>query len=164
MSIAVCPGSFDPITVGHVDMIHRAAAMFDEVVVVIANNPAKNYMFSEEKRREMAEVALMGIEGVRVELLGNILLASFCKDIGADVIIKGLRGTSDLEAEQSMALMNRIQGGIDTLFMMSNPELVHVSSSLIKEVATYGGSIRGMVPVNVEAAVKGELSNNRLGF
>lgn len=164
MSIAVCPGSFDPITNGHVDMVRRAASLFDEVVVVIANNPAKSYMFSEEKRRELAEVALMGIEGVRVELLGEILLASFCQDIGASVIIKGLRGTSDFDAEQSMALMNRKLGGIETVFVMSNSEFLHISSSLVKEVANYGGSIRGMVPVNVEAAVKGELSNNRLGF
>ena len=164
MSIAVCPGSFDPITNGHVEMVRRAAAIFDEVVVVIANNPTKDYMFSEEKRREMAEVALMGIEGVRVELLGTILLASFCQDIGANVILKGLRGTSDLDSEQSMALMNYKLSGIDTLFIAANPELVHVSSSLVKEVANYGGSIRGMVPVNVEAAVKGVLSNKILGF
>ena len=164
MSIAVCPGSFDPITNGHVEMVRRARAMFDEVVVVVANNPAKQYMFTEAERCEMAEVALMGIEGVRVEPLGEILLASFCQDIKADVIIKGLRGTSDLESEQSMALMNNKLSGIDTLFMLANPEMIHVSSSLVKEVATYGGSIRGMVPVNVEAAVKGKLSNNRLGF
>ncbi|MBR5950074.1 MAG: pantetheine-phosphate adenylyltransferase [Actinomycetaceae bacterium] len=164
MSIAVCPGSFDPITIGHVDMVRRVAAIFDEVVVVIANNPAKNYMFSEEKRREMAEVALMGIDGVRVEVLGGILLASFCHDIRADVIVKGLRGTSDFEAEQSMALMNSALGDIDTFFIAANPSLVHVSSTLVKEVASYGGSIRGMVPVNVEAALKGALSNNRLGF
>lgn len=164
MSIAVCPGSFDPITAGHVDMVRRAAAMFDEVVVVIANNPAKNYMFSEEKRHEMAEVALMGIEKVRVELLGNILLASFCQDIGANVIVKGLRGVSDLEDEQAMATMNRQIGDVDTVFITACPEMSHLSSSLVKEVANYGGSIRGMVPVNVEAAVKGELSNNRLGF
>lgn len=164
MSIAVCPGSFDPITNGHVEMVRRAAAIFDEVVVVIADNPTKDYMFSEEKRREMAEVALMGIEGVRVELLGTILLASFCQDIGANVILKGLRGTSDLDSEQSMALMNYKLSGIDTLFIAANPELVHVSSSLVKEVANYGGSIRGMVPVNVEAAVKGVLSNKILGF
>lgn len=164
MSIAVCPGSFDPITAGHVDMVRRAAAMFDEVVVVIANNPVKKYMFAEEKRREMAEVALMGIEGVRVELLGNILLASFCQDIGAKVIVKGLRGVSDLEDEQAMATMNRQIGDVDTVFITARSELSHLSSSLVKEIATYGGSIRGMVPVNVEAAVKGELSNNRLGF
>lgn len=164
MSIAVCPGSFDPITNGHVDMISRVANIFDEVVVVIANNPAKNYMFSEEKRHEMAEVALMGIEGVRVERLGPILLASFCQDIGATVIVKGLRGTSDLDVEQSMALMNRKLSGIETFFMGSDPEMAHVSSSLVKEIANHGGSIRGMVPVNVEAAVKGQLSNNRLGF
>lgn len=164
MSIAVCPGSFDPITNGHVEMVRRAAAIFDEVVVVIANNPTKDYMFSEEKRREMAEVALMGIEGVRVELLGTILLASFCQNIGASVILKGLRGTSDLDSEQSMAVMNYKLSGIDTLFITSNPELVHVSSSLVKEVANYGGSIRGMVPVNVEAVLKGVLSNKILGF
>ena len=164
MSIAVFPGSFDPITNGHVDMVRRAADIFDEVVVVIANNPAKNYMFSEEKRRELAEVALMGIEGVRVEFLGEILLASFCQDIGASVIVKGLRGTSDFDAEQSMALMNRKLCGVETVFVMSNSEFLHISSSLVKEVANYGGSIRGMVPVNVEAAVKVELSNNRLGF
>lgn len=164
MSIAVCPGSFDPITTGHVDMVRRAAALFDEVVVVIANNPAKNYMFSEEKRHEMVEVALMGIGGVRVERLGEILLASFCQDVGASVIIKGLRGVSDLEDEQAMATMNRQVGDVDTIFITARPELSHLSSSLVKEVANYGGSIRGMVPVNVEAAVKGELSNNRLGF
>lgn len=161
MSIAVIPGTFDPITAGHVDMIRRARAMFDEVVVIVAQNPAKEPMFSASERQEMAEIALGDLEDVRVEILDG-LLAPYCQDIGANTIVKGLRGPADLETEQAMAMMNRHISGIETVFLLSNPTLGHVASSLVKEVAAYGGSIRGLVPINVEAALKGKLSNYRL--
>ncbi len=161
MSIAVCPGSFDPITAGHVDMVRRARQLFDEVIVLVAKNPSKEPMFSPEERREMAEVALMGVDGVKVEILDG-LLASYCQDVRANAIVKGLRGPADLENEQAMAKMNRHLANLETVFLLSDPSLVHVASSLVKEVAAYGGTIRGLVPINVEAALKGKLANNRL--
>lgn len=160
MSIAVCPGSFDPITVGHVDMIRRARQMFDEVIVVIARNASKQTMFTDFERADMAELALSDIAGVRVDILDG-LLAPYCQDVGASAIVKGLRGAADLETERAMALMNRSLTGIETVFVLSDPSLEHVSSSLVKEIASYGQSIRGLVPMNVEMAVKGKLSNKR---
>ncbi|MBE6484693.1 MAG: pantetheine-phosphate adenylyltransferase [Actinomycetaceae bacterium] len=154
MTIAVCPGSFDPITLGHVDVIRRARGLFDEVVVAVGANPAKRYLFSAEERCALASEALAEIPGVRVQLLPG-LIAEYCRDIGAVAIIKGLRGAADYDGEQAMALMNRHLTGIETVFIMGDTNLGHVASSLVKDVACHGGDISGLVPENVaEALVK----------
>lgn len=141
-------------------MIRRARQMFDEVIVLVARNASKQAMFTDFERADMAELALSDMSGVRVDILDG-LLAPYCQDVGASAIVKGLRGPADLEVERAMALMNRNLSGIETVFVLSDPSLDHVSSSLVKEIAGYGQSIRGLVPMNVEMAVKGKLSNRR---
>ncbi|GAA4430021.1 pantetheine-phosphate adenylyltransferase [Georgenia halophila] len=153
MSLAVCPGSFDPITVGHVDVVRRARVMFDEVVVAVAHNPAKKYLLDVERRADLARDALGGLDGVRVDVVPG-LLATYCADVGASAVVKGIRGPADLDAEQSMALMNRHLTGVETVFVLGDPALAHVASSLIKDVARYGGDVTGLVPPAVAAALR----------
>ncbi|GAA1654865.1 pantetheine-phosphate adenylyltransferase [Georgenia ruanii] len=157
MSLAVCPGSFDPITYGHVDVVRRARAMFDEVVVVVAHNPAKRYLFDAEQRVALARAALADLPGVRVELVDG-LLARYCADVGAVAIVKGLRGAADFDSEQAMALMNRHLVGIETVFVMGDPTLGHIASSMVKDVAGHGGPIDDLVPPAVAAALHQALS------
>ena len=152
MSLAVCPGSFDPITLGHVDVVRRALEMFDEVVVAVAHNPAKRYLFGADERVDLARAALADLPGARVELVPG-LLARYCADIGAAAIVKGLRGAADFDSEQSMALMNRHLAGVETVFVMGDPALGHVASSLVKDVASHGGRVDDLVPAAVAAAL-----------
>ncbi|WP_127131396.1 pantetheine-phosphate adenylyltransferase [Georgenia sp. SYP-B2076] len=153
MSLAVCPGSFDPITLGHVDVVRRAREMFDEVVIAVAHNPAKRYLFAPEERVGLARAALADLDGVRVALVPG-LLARYCADVGAAAIVKGLRGAADFDAEQSMALMNRHLAGVETVFIMGDPTLGHVASSLVKDVASHGGRVDDLVPPAVAAALQ----------
>ncbi len=162
MSRAVCPGSFDPITLGHVDVVRRARAMFDEVVVAVAHNPDKRYLFAPEQRVALAEEAVAGIDGVRVTLVEG-LLAEFCTQIGATAVVKGLRGAADYDAEQAMALMNRHLAGIETVFVMGDPGLGHVASSLVKDVARHGGQVDDLVPAGVAAALRTALGAAETG-
>ncbi|VEI14034.1 pantetheine-phosphate adenylyltransferase [Trueperella bialowiezensis] len=152
MSIAVCPGSFDPLTLGHVDVVKRARGMFDEVIVGVAQNAKKRYLFSDAERVALAREALQGIDGVRVELVGG-LLADFVRERGAVAIVKGLRGAADYDDEQAMALLNRHLSGIETVFIMGDPALNHVASSFVKEIAAYGGKIDDLVTANVAQAL-----------
>lgn len=142
----VCPGSYDPVTNGHVDVITRAAALFDEVVVAVLYNPTKQGAFPVEQRASLLESALEGVHGVRVETFANRLLVDVCSDVGAQSIVKGLRGGTDFAYELPMALMNRHLTGIETVFLPGDPQFEHVSSSLVKEVAAHGGDVRGLVP------------------
>ena len=144
-SLAVCPGSFDPITLGHVDVVKRALSLFDEVIVAVANNPSKSHFLDSDQRVMLARQALAGVAGVTVEPVTG-LLADFCMERGARAIVKGLRGTADFEAELSMSLLNRHLSGIETVFIMGDPALNHVASSLVKEIARYGGDVTGLVP------------------
>ncbi|MPV36229.1 pantetheine-phosphate adenylyltransferase [Georgenia subflava] len=153
MSLAVCPGSFDPITLGHVDVVRRARSMFDEVVVAVAHNPAKKYRFDAEERVGLARAALTGIDGVRVDLVPG-LLATYCAEVGAAAIVKGLRGAADFDSEHAMALMNRHLSGIETVFVMGDPTLAHVASSLVKDVARHGGPVDDLVPSAVADALR----------
>lgn len=153
MSIAVCPGSYDPLTLGHLDVIDRAAAMFDEVIVVVADNYAKKYMFSVAERVELAEKAVADRPRVRVEADSG-LIAEFCERVGASAIVKGLRGAADFDGEQAMALMNRHLTGIETVFVMGNPAMGHIASSMVKDVATHGGKIDDLVPSHVAEALQ----------
>lgn len=152
---AVCPGSFDPITLGHVDVLVRAAALYDEVVVAVLHNPAKTGTFGVEERIGFIERALpaSAADRVRVEAFAGRLLVDVCRDVGAEVIVKGLRGGTDFAYELPMALMNRHLTGVETVFLPGAPEFEHVSSSLVKEVARFGGDVAGLVPDEVHAAL-----------
>lgn len=151
-SLAVCPGSFDPITLGHVDVVARACTLFDEVLVAVGNNAAKSYMFSLDQRVTLARLALAHLEGVRVEPVRG-LLAQFCADNGARAIVKGLRSSADFDQELAMSLMNRHLSGIETVFVMGDPALNHVASSMVKDVARNGGDITALVPDGVARAI-----------
>lgn len=153
---AVCPGSYDPVTTGHLDVVERAAALHDEVVVTVLHNPGKAGTFDVADRIGFVERALAarGLEGrVRVEAFAGRLLVDVCRELGAGVIVKGLRGTTDFAYELPMALMNRHLTGIETVFLPGDPALEHVSSSLVKEVARYGGDVSGLVPDEVRDAL-----------
>jgi pantetheine-phosphate adenylyltransferase len=142
----VCPGSFDPVTEGHLDVIRRATALFDEVIVAVVHNPAKSGTFDLPTRLDLLRQSLADQQGVRVEVVGDGLLVDFCRDVGAVAVVKGLRGGTDFAYELPMALMNRHLSGLETVFIAGEPSLTHVSSSLVKEVAFHGGDVRGLVP------------------
>ena len=153
----VCPGSYDPVTLGHADVIERAAALYDEVVVAVLHNPTKAGLFSPEERRTLLEDTVAHLGNVRVELFANRLLVDVCRDAQAEAIVKGLRGGTDFAYELPMALMNRHLTGIETVFLPGDPRLEHISSSLIKEVARFGGDVSGLVSAMVHDALVGRL-------
>lgn len=157
MRIAVCPGSFDPITNGHVDVVRRALSMFDEVVVGVATNAAKAPLLSAERRVELAAAAVADLPGVRVALVPG-LLADFLRQVGACAVVKGIRGASDVDAEVPMALMNRHLSGVETVFVAGDQSLAHVASSMVKDVARHGGRIDDLVPAAVAQAVREALA------
>ncbi len=157
---AVCPGSYDPLTRGHLDVVVRAAALHDEVVVAILHNPGKAGTFTVPERVAFVEhaVAEAGLtDRVRVEAFADRLLVDVCRDLGADVVVKGLRGGTDFAYELPMALMNRHLTGVETVFLPGDPALEHVSSSLVKEVVRYGGDVVGLVPDEVRDALVARL-------
>ncbi|HQI24588.1 MAG TPA: pantetheine-phosphate adenylyltransferase [Smithella sp.] len=147
--IAIYPGSFDLITNGHVDIIKRGKRMFDEIIVLIAYNPNKVYLFNIEERMEMIREIFGETPGIRVDCYSG-LLVDYLKMSGANIILRGMRALSDFEYEFQMALMNRRQTKhIETVFLMSGFKWFFTSSKLIKEVASLGGSVKGLVPDNV---------------
>lgn len=160
MTTAVLPGTFDPITWGHVDIATRARAMFSHVIVAVAHNSAKSPLLDLETRLALARSAVAPLEGVEVREASG-LLVDFCRDAGADVIVKGLRGGSDYDFERPMALMNRSLSGIETVFITGDNALSHVASSLVRDVARHGGSITRYVPAGVPAAVEAALEAER---
>ncbi|MEP6651054.1 MAG: pantetheine-phosphate adenylyltransferase [Lapillicoccus sp.] len=151
---AVCPGSYDPVTNGHVDVVTRAATLFDEVVVAVLYNPAKRGAFAVEERVRLLEESLQGVGNLRVEAFADRLLVDVCLDLGATAIVKGLRGGTDFAYELPMALMNKHLTGIETVFLPGDPRFEHVSSSLVKEVVKYGGDVTGLVPDGVLTALR----------
>ena len=153
MTTAVCPGSFDPITLGHLDVVRRARAMFDEVVVGVARNSSKTPLLALDRRVELARKAVADLDGVLVEPVPG-LLSEFCRDVGAVAVVKGLRGGADVDHEVPMALMNRHLTGVETVFLLGDPQLAHVASSLVKDVARHGGTVGDLVPAGVEQAVR----------
>jgi pantetheine-phosphate adenylyltransferase len=153
MSRIVCPGSFDPVHNGHVDIITRAARLFDEVIVAVSTNPAKTYRFDLEERLALCEDALSHLDNTLVLPMGGGLIADFCRQHGAAALVKGLRSGHDFEYEVPMAAMNRYLTDVDTVFLPGAAESAHVSSSLVKEVAGLGGDIRPFVPPAVFRAL-----------
>ena len=146
MKTAVYPGSFDPVTNGHIDIIRRAANIFDKVVVSVFVNKSKNSAFTVEERVKMLEDATAELKNVEITS-SDKLVVSFMKEKNIKIIIKGLRMISDFEYEFQMALANREQNPeIETMFMMTSSELSHVSSSLVRELASYGGNLENLVP------------------
>lgn len=152
----VCPGSFDPITLGHLDVITRASRLFDEVVVALFVNPAKQGRFAPARRLELAVDAVSALPNVRVELAEGGLLADYCVAVGAEAVVKGVRGSADVDYELPMAVMNRHLGMVETVFLAADPALIHVSSSLVKEVAGHGGDVSPFVTPAVLAALREE--------
>jgi pantetheine-phosphate adenylyltransferase len=154
---AVCPGSFDPVTNGHIDIIGRASRLYDEVVVAVLINKSKAGMFSVEERMDMLHEATSGYGNIIVESFYG-LLVDFCRDRKIPVIVKGLRAVSDFDYELQMAQMNHSLAGVETVFMSTNPASSFLSSSLVKEVATWGGDVSHLVPAFVVARISDKLS------
>ncbi len=154
MRRAVYPGSFDPITYGHVDLTKRAAEMFDEVIVAIADNPNKKVMFTHEERRDMAAAALAEIKNARVIVFGG-LLATLVEREQCCAIVRGMRAVSDFEYEFQMALMNRkLSPQAETVFLLPSLRYVYLSSNMIKEIARHNGKIDDLVPPAVLAKLR----------
>lgn len=146
--IAVVPGSFDPITLGHTDVIARAAKLFDELHVVVVHNPDKHALLPIAKRVELIEsaVADLGVDNVVVASWSMGLLVDYCSDVGATILVKGIRTQLDISYETPMAMVNRNLAGIETVFLMPEPGHSYVSSSLVRQVASLGGDVRPYVP------------------
>ncbi len=153
----VCPGSFDPVTNGHLDIIFRAADLYDEVVVAVARNPNKISLFSSEERVELLREVTKVRDNVRVDEFDG-LTVDFCRSNNISAIVKGLRAVSDFDYEMQMAQMNYSQAGVETLFMTTNPLYAFLSSSLVKDFAKYGGDVSGLVPGAVLARLTSRLA------
>jgi pantetheine-phosphate adenylyltransferase len=159
MTRALCPGSFDPPTNGHIDVIERAARHFDSVVVAVIANPSKDSLFTLDERKELLTDALSHVDNVEIDSF-NGLLVDFARDHGVNVVVKGLRAVSDFEYELQMAQMNAtLLPGLDTIFVTAKPSWAFLSSSLVKQVARYGGSVEGLVPPGVGKALETRFTN-----
>jgi pantetheine-phosphate adenylyltransferase len=155
MTVAIYPGTFDPLTNGHLDLIQRSVRMFDRLIVAIFDNPMKGPMFSVEERRCLIEKSTQGLGNIEIDTFSNTLLVFYAKQRRAHVIVRGLRAISDFEYEFQMTLMNRrLDEDIETIFMMPREEYSYVASRLIKEVAAYGGNVEELVPLPVALALK----------
>ena len=160
MRRAACPGSFDPVTNGHLDIIGRASALFDEVVVAVGVNKSKSRLFSPEERIAMLEEACAGLPNVRVASFDG-LLTDFCKAQDVVAIVKGLRAVSDFDYELQMAQMNSSLADVETVFVPTSPEWSFLASSLVKEVATFGGDVSSLVPPAVLEKLTARLAERR---
>jgi pantetheine-phosphate adenylyltransferase len=156
MKRVVCPGSFDPITHGHLDIIGRASEIYDEVVIAVLVNREKSSLFTVEERIEMINETVKGFKNVTVDSWSG-LLVDYCRANSISAIVKGLRAVSDFDYELQMAQMNQELAGVETLFMATRPQYSFLSSSLVKEIATYGGDVSAHLPKTVL-----ELMLNRL--
>ncbi|MCI2422853.1 pantetheine-phosphate adenylyltransferase [Saccharopolyspora sp. K220] len=157
MRRAVCPGSYDPVTNGHLDIIERASKLFDEVVVAVLINKNKKSLFSVEERLEMLREVTAAWPNVRIDSWHG-LLVDYCKEHGIGAIVKGLRAVSDFDYELQMAQMNQQLSGVETMFMSTNPLYSFLASSLVKEVATYGGDVSNLLPPKIEQRLRERLA------
>lgn len=154
---AVYPGSFDPITLGHLDIITRLSPMYDEFIVLIANSPEKSYLFSAQERVELVKKSVKNFKNVKVDIFDG-LTVDYAKSKKADVIIRGLRAVSDFEYEFAMANMNKtLNPEVETLIVFTHPEYSHIASRMVKEVAFYNGELKGLVPQVVVEALKNRI-------
>ncbi len=160
MKRGIVPGTFDPVTSGHLDIIERAAAIFDDLVVAVAHSPEKGGgpLFAVEERVALLEQAVSHLDNVSV-LPFDTLLVDFAEKVGASVIVKGLRAVTDFEREFQMAALNwRLDADVETMFIMAVPEYMFLSSSAVKEIAKHGGAVRGLVPEHVASALERALN------
>lgn len=154
MRVAICPGSFDPVTTGHVDIVHRAADLFDHVVVAVGKNLSKTAGLPAQDRAELVEKVVSGVPNVSVEVFDE-LLVDFARQKEARVVVKGLRAVSDFDSEFEQAQLNRrMHPGLDTVFIMSSAEHSFLSSSAVREIVRLGGDIKGLVPDEILGAVR----------
>ncbi len=152
--IIVYPGTFDPVTYGHIDLIKRALRIFDKVIVAVGRNPAKTPLFSIDERIDMIKKSLNPLQNVEIEAFDS-LLVNYARDKGACAILRGLRAVSDFEFELQRAIMNRkLDRTIETVFLMTGFRWIYISSTIVKEAAQFGGSLEGLVPPHVEQAMK----------
>ncbi|MER7081373.1 pantetheine-phosphate adenylyltransferase [Saccharopolyspora kobensis] len=157
MRRAVCPGSYDPVTNGHLDIIERSSKLFDEVVVAVLINKSKKSLFSVEERLDMLREVTEPWPNVRIDAWHG-LLVDYCRTNGIGAIVKGLRAVSDFDYELQMAQMNQQLSGVETMFMSTNPQYSFLASSLVKEVATYGGDVSNLVPPKIEQRLRQRLA------
>lgn len=157
MKRAVCPGSFDPLTYGHLDIIERASKQFDEVVVAVLVNRTKASLFTVEERIALIKETTQKLTNIRVDSWSG-LLVDYCRENKIDCIVKGLRAVSDFDYELQMAQVNLSQSGVETMFMATSPDHSFLSSSLVKELAHYGGDVSKMVPAEVNKALQSRVN------
>ena len=157
MRTAICPGSFDPVTKGHLDIIGRAARLFERVIVVVVVNAEKSPSFTVEERADMIRRATAELGNVEVETFSGLLM-DYARDVGATAVVKGLRAVTDFEYEFQMALINKkLNPTVDTLFLTTSAEYMYLSSSIVKQVASFGGNIDDFVPEQIAEEVKQRL-------
>ncbi len=160
-NIAICPGSFDPVTFGHLDIITRAAGMFSKVIVVVAGNSSKHCSFTPEERVEMIKKCIPNLENVEVDHFGG-LLADYAAQKGATAIVKGLRAMSDFEYEFQMALTNKkLNPNVETLFLTTAAQNMYLSSSMVKQIASMGGDISSFVPEVIKQDIIERIQGNK---
>ena len=157
--IAVYPGSFDPVTNGHIDVIERASKIFDKLIVAVGDNPEKKELFSADERLEMLQISLKKFKNVEIKSFSGLLL-DFVKKQGSNIIVRGLRAVSDFEFEFQRALMNRkVNKNIETVFIMTKGSYCYLNSSIVKEMAQFGGCVTGLVPKSVEKRLRERFKN-----
>lgn len=153
---ALCPGTFDPVTNGHLDIIHRASRCLDGVVVAVLSNPAKEPLFTVDERVAMLKEAVADWENVEVDSFSG-LLVDFARDRGVGIVVKGLRAVTDFDVELQMAQMNSRMASVETFFVATSPQWSYLSSSLIKEVVRFGGDVKGLVPAFIQERLEEKL-------